>query len=81
MKFVFQDVPVYIKAKEFYKEIKALLKENKQDKFISDQLSRASLNECVACLDLIFDSAIPKELLEMATELGKMLSGMVKAFS
>jgi len=42
--------------------------------------SRASLNECVACLDVIFDSDIPQQLLNDAEELGKMLSGLINRF-
>ena len=43
--------------------------------------SRASLNECVACFDVIFDSDIPASLLQQANEIGRMLSGLIKSFS
>lgn len=43
--------------------------------------SRASVDECVACLELIFPLNTPKTLLEQAISLGKMLSGLIKRFS
>jgi len=43
--------------------------------------SRASVNECVACLDVIFDSDIPDKHLVSAEDLAKMLSGLVRRFS
>jgi four helix bundle protein len=43
--------------------------------------ARGSVFECIACLDIIFDSQIPDELMQTATELGKMLSGLIKSFS
>ncbi len=43
--------------------------------------ARASINECIACLDVIFSSTIPTEHLVKAEELGKMLSGLIKRFS
>ena len=43
--------------------------------------ARASVNECVACLDVIFDSDIPAEYLNQAEVLAKMLSGLIKTFS
>jgi len=107
--FSFRDTKVYIEAKRFRIDIQSILKEKKPDKFITDQLNRASLSiilniaggfgrchdadkrnfyvnargsvfECVACLDIIFDSDIPIEYHENAAELGKMLSGLVKRF-
>jgi four helix bundle protein len=42
--------------------------------------ARASVNECVACLDVIFNSQIPEEVLQKADHLGKMLSGLIKVF-
>lgn len=44
-------------------------------------ISRGSVFECVACLDIIFDSQIPNQYLTIAEDLGKMLSGLVKTFS
>ena len=43
--------------------------------------SRASVNECVACLDVIFDSNIPEEYLNQAETLAKMLSGLINTFT
>jgi len=108
--FNFRDTKVYILAKEFRIDILSTLKEKKPDRFISDQLNRASLSiilniaegfgrfhnadkrnfyvnsrgsvfECVACLDIMFDSSIPEKYLKTASELGKMLSGLVNRFS
>lgn len=42
--------------------------------------SRASLNECVACLDIIFEDKIPDDILKKADELGRMISGLVNKF-
>jgi four helix bundle protein len=42
--------------------------------------ARASLNECIACLDIIFDNEIPDEVLKKADELGKMISGLINKF-
>jgi four helix bundle protein len=42
--------------------------------------SRASVNECIACLDIIYDSNIPKDLLQKAESIAKMLSGLIKTF-
>jgi len=42
--------------------------------------ARASVNECIACLDIIFKDNIPNKLLEKADELGKMLSGLINKF-
>ena len=42
--------------------------------------ARASLNECIACLDIIFKDDIPDEILQKADELGKMLSGLINKF-
>ncbi|MFC1771183.1 four helix bundle protein [Candidatus Margulisiibacteriota bacterium] len=110
MKHEFQSLPVYIKAKEFYQALKKDVLTKVTDRYVKDQLARASLsivlniaegygrfhkadkknfyinarasvNECVACLDIVFDSEIPEEHLEMASELGKMISGLVKKFS
>jgi four helix bundle protein len=109
MNFEFRNLKVYQLAKEFHKEMKLVIVERKADRFINDQLSRASLsialniaegygrfhkadkknfyinarasvNECVACLDIMFDSKVPDQYLEMAEKLGKMLSGLVNAF-
>jgi four helix bundle protein len=108
--FNFRQTKVYILAKQFRKEILGIIKVNKLDRILSDQINRASLSiilniaegfgrfhktdkrnfyviargsvfECVACLDIIYDSEIPKKDLDMASELGKMLSGLIKTFS
>ncbi len=42
--------------------------------------ARASLNECIACLDIIFKDNIPYEMLQKAEELGKMISGLINKF-
>ena len=42
--------------------------------------ARASLNECVACLDIIFDDEIPEDILHKAEELGRMISGLINKF-
>jgi four helix bundle protein len=41
--------------------------------------SRASVNECVACLDLYFRGNIPEEYLVITEEIAKMLSGLIKS--
>jgi four helix bundle protein len=108
--FNFRQTKVYIFAKKFRKEILEIIKINKLDRILSDQINRASLSivlniaegfgrfhktdkrnfyviargsafECVACLDIIYDSKIPKKNLDTAQELGKMLSGLIKTFS
>jgi len=42
--------------------------------------ARASVYECVACLDLIFDNNIESEILDLAEELARMLSGLIQRF-
>ena len=54
---------------------------HKADKRNFYVMARASLNESVACLDIIFDSEVPSTLMASAVELGKMLSGLIKTFS
>lgn len=43
--------------------------------------ARGSLNEVVACLDILFEQKISDQLLNEASEIGKMLSGLIKTFS
>ena len=43
--------------------------------------ARASVNECVACLDVIFGADILAEHLKQAEILAKILSGLIKTFS
>lgn len=43
--------------------------------------ARASVNECIACLDVIYNDQIPHDLTDKAEEIGKMLSGLIKRFS
>jgi four helix bundle protein len=42
--------------------------------------ARASVNECVACLDVLYENGIPKELLEQSETIAKMLSGLINRF-
>jgi four helix bundle protein len=42
--------------------------------------ARASVNECVACLDVLYDSGIPDELLKQSETIAKMLSGLINKF-
>ena len=42
--------------------------------------ARASVNECVACLDVLYEAGIPKELLEQSETIAKMLSGLINRF-
>jgi four helix bundle protein len=42
--------------------------------------ARASVNECVACLDVLYDNGIPGELLEQPETIAKMLSGLINKF-
>jgi len=42
--------------------------------------ARASVNECVACADIIYDAKIPQDFLEMSETLAKMLSGLINRF-
>ena len=42
--------------------------------------ARASVNECVACLDVLYDSGIPDELLKQSETIAKMLSGLINRF-
>jgi four helix bundle protein len=110
MSFDFRDTDVYKLSKVFHAKIKSALKEKKADRFIADQLYRASLSiclniaegygrfhkadkrnfcvtarasiyECVAGLDILFDEKIPPDTLNDAEILAKMLSGLIKTFS
>jgi four helix bundle protein len=109
MSFDFRDTPVYKLSLEYRKAVKKIMKENKIDKDILDQIrrasssivlniaegygrfhkaekrhfyvtARASVNECVACSDIIYDSQIPQGFLEMSETLAKMLSGLINRF-
>ena len=109
MSFEFRDTEVYKLSKVFYKDIKERLKEADADRFITDQLRRASLSislniaegygrfhkadkrnfyvtarasvyECVAGLDILYEGKIPIETLNTAEQLAKMLSGLIKVF-
>lgn len=109
MSFEFRDTDVYKLSKVFYSDIKQKLKEKDADRFITDQLRRASLSislniaegygrfhkadkrnfyvtawasvyECVAALDILYDGSIPEETLNTAEQLAKMLSGLIKVF-
>ena len=42
--------------------------------------ARASVNECVACADIIFDSKTGEDFLLQSEILAKMLSGLIKYF-
>jgi four helix bundle protein len=42
--FDFQKLEVYKKAKDFYKECKIIIQSNKLDKYVIDQLGRASFS-------------------------------------
>ncbi len=42
--------------------------------------ARASINECVACADIIFDAKIPDDFLRVSEMLAKMLSGLINKF-
>jgi four helix bundle protein len=109
MSFEFRDTDVYKLSKVFYIDVKEKLKEKEADRFITDQLRRASLSvslniaegygrfhkadkrnfyvtarasvyECVAALDILYNGEIPKESLVIAEQLAKMLSGLIKVF-
>lgn len=109
MSFEFLDTSVYKQSKLFHTQIKICLESQKADKYMTDQLIRASLSislniaegfgrfhsaekrsfyvtarasiyECVAGLDILYNEAIPKNLLSEAEVLGKMLSGLINHF-
>lgn len=109
MSFEFRDTDVYKLSKVFYQDIKLKLTEENADRFITDQLRRASLSislniaegygrfhkadkrnfyvtarasvyECIAALDILYNGEIPVETLGNAEQLAKMLSGLIKAF-
>ena len=113
--FDFQNLEVYKKAKLFHRNCKMILGKHKQEKYINDQLgrasfsivlniaegsakasnndrknffiiSRASIFECVAILDVLNDdNSIDKERynisLKLADELSRMLYAMIKNLS
>ncbi len=109
MSFEFMDTNIYKFSKQYYKEIKLLIKEKKPERELSDQLkraaisillnvaegygrfhkaekrhfyvtARASINECVACLDILYENGMPDELMKKSETLAKMLSGLIKYF-
>ncbi|HNZ29485.1 MAG TPA: four helix bundle protein [Candidatus Goldiibacteriota bacterium] len=109
MGFDFRDTDVYKLSLEYRKTVKKIISENKVDKDIVDQITRAassvtlniaegfgrfhkaekrhfyviaraSVNECVACADIIFDSKISDSFLESSETLAKMLSGLINKF-
>ncbi|MEX1192599.1 MAG: four helix bundle protein [Brumimicrobium sp.] len=115
MKFEFQNLTVYKKAKLFHKNSKVLISEKKLTSYEKDQLSRASFSivlniaegsgrfskkdrrnffvitrssvmECVAILDVLMDNKIINqqefEALEtQADELSRILYAMIKNLS
>ena len=112
MKFDFQKLAVYQKAKTFHIDCKHILKSIKSDKYVNDQLgrasysivlniaegsaktshadrrnyfttARASLFECVACLDLLKDENLILEekynaLLDLSDKISRLLYAMIK---
>ena len=50
---------------------------HKADKCRFYVTARASVHECVACADLIYDMSVPEDFINLSTELGKMLSGLI----
>ncbi|MCB9222888.1 MAG: four helix bundle protein [Crocinitomicaceae bacterium] len=115
MKFEFQKLEVYKKAKFFHEKAKELVANNKLSNYSKDQLSRASFSvvlniaegsgrfskadrrnffvitrssvfECVAILDVLKDEKIIKleeyeEMENYADELSRMLFAMIKNLS
>ena len=109
MEFEFINTQLYKSTKSYIKTVKRILKENKVERALADQLRRASLsillnfsegygryhkaekrhmyvmarasvNECVACLDVVFETGIPKERLDHSELIAKMLSGLINKF-
>lgn len=97
MDFEFRSLKVYQEAKAFHAQIQEILKTEKPNRILSDQLNRASLsivlniaegygrfhkadkrnfyvnargslNEVMACLDILFNSQISEDLLNKAIE-------------
>lgn len=113
--FDFQKLTVYNKAKTFHINCKKLLADHKVEKYVTDQLGRASFSivlniaegsgkssskdrknyfaisrgsifECVAVLDVlnetgIIDSKTYQENIKLADEISRMLYTMIKNLS
>ena len=43
--------------------------------------ARGSVNECVACADIIYDSNIPDSFLKDSEEIAKMLTGLINRYN
>jgi len=110
--FDFQKLVVYKKAKTFHKECKDLILKSKFDKYVIDQLGRASFSvslnisegsgkfskadrknyfttarasvfECIAVIDILFDEGKIsvtelEDLFKKADELSRMLFAMIQ---
>jgi four helix bundle protein len=110
--FDFRNLEVYQKAKIFHLQCLAVMRENKLDRFVNDQLgrasfsvvlniaegsgkfskadrrnfyviSRASLFECIAVLDILRDRDIIESsnfdvMVDAADELSRMLFAMIR---
>jgi four helix bundle protein len=115
MKFEFQNLTVYKKAKDFHNQVKAVVAEKNLKSYEKDQLSRASFSvvlniaegsgrfskkdrknffvitrssvfECVAILDVLKDNHVLSQeefekLETMADELSRILYAMIKNLS
>ena len=56
-------------------------KYHSQDKKRYYLQARGSINECVACLDIIYEEKPPEKLLEESEEIAKMLTGLINRFN